>query len=221
MKINFDVDKNEVLRYSGHKGGDVSPQISRLAAQYAEKIKDNISPRHIAARFSITEAENGVLLSNGILLKGDDIKKHLSGCGECYVICATVGVQADSFIRSSLAMGSLYGLMADAAATAAVESWCDSVENDLRNQLKKEKLYLTWRYSPGYGDFPFTQQPEILSMLKADKLVGVTCNDSCIMTPSKSVTAIMGIAKNKPSHRERACDTCPNKDNCNFSCRQR
>lgn len=221
MKINFDVDKNEVLRYSGQKDGKATPQIEKLAESYAEKIKENISPRHIAARFNLSQMEDGVMLSNGILLKGNDIKKHLSDCDECYIICATVGIQADSFIRSSLAMGSVYGLMADAAATAAVESYCDNVENELRQQLKKEKLYLTWRYSPGYGDFPFTQQPEILSILKADRLVGVTCNDSCIMTPSKSVTAVMGIAKNKPAARDRACDTCPNKDNCNFSCRQR
>lgn len=219
MKINFDIDKQEILRYSGQKNGEASPLIEKLAEQYAERIKDNISPRHVCARFSLNFKENGILLSNGVLLEGEDIKKHLAGCEECYVICATVGIQADNFIRTSLALGSIYGLLADAAATTAVESYCDAVENQLRQALKGEKMYLTWRYSPGYGDFPFTQQPQILSILKADKLVGVTCNESCIMTPSKSVTAVMGIAKEKPADRGRNCDTCPNKNNCNFSCR--
>ena len=219
MKINFDIDKKEILRYSGHRGGDIPVHIDRLAEQFREKIKQNISPRHISARYSLQQVDDGVLLGNGVKLMGQDIKKHLADCDECYVICATVGIQADGFIRSSITAGSVYGLMADAAATAAVESYCDSIENSLRHQLMAEKCYLTWRYSPGYGDFPFTQQPQILAMLQADKLVGVTCNNSCIMTPSKSVTAVMGIAKTKPVDKTRSCDRCPNKDNCNFSCR--
>ena len=117
------------------------------------------------------------------------------------------------------AMGSVYALVADGAATAAVEALCDSVENTLRQQLKAENKYLTWRYSPGYGDFPFTQQPEILSLLKADKMIGVSCNDSCMMIPAKSVTAVMGIAKTKPAKKTRSCDRCPNRENCDFSCR--
>ena len=219
MKINFDIDKNEVLRYSGHRDGQVPPHIDRLAEEMAQKIKSNIFPRHIIARYSVSIAENGVALDNGVVLLGEDIKRHLSDCDECLVICATAGIQADNFIRTNLAMGSIYGLMADAAATAAVESYCDSLETVLRLEVKNENRYLTWRYSPGYGDFPFTQQPQILAMLQAEKLVGVTCNDSCIMTPSKSVTAVMGIAKAKPATKTRSCDRCKNRDNCNFSCR--
>ena len=134
-------------------------------------------------------------------------------------MCATVGVGADAFIRSSMAVDTVSGILADGAATAAVESLCDRIEADLRQRLKAEGKYLTWRYSPGYGDFPFTQQPDILSVLQAGRFTGVTCNDSCIMTPSKSVTAIMGIADRKPRDRQAKCAACPNKENCNFSCR--
>jgi len=42
MKINFDIDKNEILRYCGQKDGEVSLQIEQLAEQYAEIIKSNI-----------------------------------------------------------------------------------------------------------------------------------------------------------------------------------
>lgn len=218
-KTDFTIDKAEVLRYRGHRGADVPPRTDRLAQEMTDSIYSHISPRHIAGRFSVTQTQNGILLENGLLLQGQDIRKHLAGCDECYIICATVGVQADGFIRSQLAMGSIYGLMADAAATAAIESYCDKVESDLRTELKKENRFLTWRYSPGYGDFPFTQQPDILSLLQADKLIGVSCTDSCLMIPAKSVTAVMGIAKTKPADKTRSCDRCPNRENCNFSCR--
>ena len=219
MKTDYKIDKTEMLRYRGHRGDDVPPQVMRIADDVINSIPAFITPRVVQGRYSITAAENGVQLAGGLVLEGQDIKKHLAGCSECYIICATVGPGADSFIRSMLAMGSIWGLMADAAATRAVESLCDSVETQLRNSLKAENSYLTWRYSPGYGDFPFTQQPDILSLLKTDKTVGVTCNDSCMMIPSKSVTAVMGIAKTKPAEKTRSCDRCPNRENCNFSCR--
>ncbi len=219
MKINYSIDKKEVLRYRGHRGATVPSQLDGVTDEIIKKISSHITPRFVQGRFSVTQAEAGVLLENGLLLQGQDIKKHLAGCDECIIICATAGVGADTFIRTMSVTGSVYGLVADAAATAAVEAVCDSVENQLRESLKAEKRYLTWRYSPGYGDFPFTQQPDILSLLKADRLIGVTCNESCMMIPSKSVTAVMGIAKTKPADKTRSCDRCPNKENCNFSCR--
>ena len=219
MKINFNIDKNEALRYRGHRGGDIPPNLDKVADEVLGKIEAHITPRFVHSRFAVKQVENGVMLDNGLVLQGEDIKKHLAGCDECYIICATVGIGADNFIRTMSVMGSVYALMADGAATAAVEAVCDSVEDFLRQELKKEKLYLTWRYSPGYGDFPFTQQPDILSLLNADKLIGVSCNASCMMTPAKSVTAVMGIAKAKPRAKTRSCDRCPNKENCNFSCR--
>ena len=194
MKTNFKTDKNELLRYRGHKG-KIPPHLSHMADEIINKITPHLTPRCIQGRYSITTAENGIQLETGLVLQGEDIKKHLAGCDECYIICATVGTGADSFIRSMMAMGSVWGLLADAAATRAVESLCDNLETQLRTALKGENRYLTWRYSPGYGDFPFTQQPDILALLKADKTVGVTCNHSCMMIPSKSVTAIIGIKK--------------------------
>ncbi|MBQ3008694.1 MAG: hypothetical protein IJD80_03800 [Oscillospiraceae bacterium] len=219
--FDFDIDKREVLRYAGHKNGDLPKGLDRLTDEIIRGCKDSLMPKNVVRRYRIEMVENGVMLSDiGFMLQGNDIKKHLEGCDECYVMCATVGTGADGFIRTMLAMDTVRGMLADAAATAAVESYCDMLETRLRNQLKAENRFLTWRYSPGYGDFPFIQQPDILSLLQADKYTGVTCNESCIMIPSKSVTAIMGIASVKPVDRRSKCESCPNKENCNFSCRQ-
>ena len=164
MKINYSIDKKEVLRYRGHKSEIVPPQLDDITDEIIQKISSHITPRFVQGKFSVVQTENGVQLENGLLLRGQDIKKHLAGCDECFIICATVGVGADTFIRTMSVRGSVYGLVADAAATASVESVCDNMENQLRESLKAEKKYLTWRYSPGYGDFPFTQQPDILSL---------------------------------------------------------
>lgn len=215
----FEIDKSEVLRYAGHKDRQVPESLNRLADEVINRCISAVTPRHITRRCKITQVENGVMLEGGLVLQGDDIKKHLDGCDECYMLCATVGTATDSFIRTMQAMGSVHGLLADAAGSAAIESYCDRIETDLRNSLKTEGKFLTWRYSPGYGDFPFTQQPELLAFLQAAKFAGVTCNESAVMIPTKSVTAVMGIASHKPRDRQGKCAVCSNRNNCNFSCR--
>jgi len=49
------------------------------------------------------------------------------------------------------------------------------------------------RFSPGFGDFGLEHQKAILDLVNAERLLGITVNKSYMMSPMKSVTAIMGI----------------------------
>ena len=51
----------------------------------------------------------------------------------------------------------------------------------------------TKRFSPGYGDLALAHQKEVLKLLNAEKNVGITLTDTCLMVPTKSVSAIVGI----------------------------
>ena len=50
------------------------------------------------------------------------------------------------------------------------------------------------RFSAGYGDLPLGVQREIFAALDCPKHIGLTLNDSLLMSPTKSVTAIVGIS---------------------------
>lgn len=219
-KIDFTIDKKLVLRYMGYKDSRPNRQTDRLIDSLISQCTLRINPRYISGRYSVSFTRDGIKLEGaGLLMLGNDIKNHLAGCEECFVICATAGAGADGFIRSMQAQSPIKALAADACATVAIECYCDRIEAFLRRQVQSEGKFLTWRYSPGYGDFPFTQQPEILSLLQAEKYTGVTANRACMMIPSKSVTAVMGIAKHKPENKSRSCANCPNVNSCDFSCR--
>ena len=49
------------------------------------------------------------------------------------------------------------------------------------------------RFSPGYGDLSINLQRDIFSALEPTKMIGVSLDPDMFMTPSKSVTAIVGI----------------------------
>ncbi|MBR3258643.1 MAG: vitamin B12 dependent methionine synthase, partial [Eggerthellaceae bacterium] len=54
---------------------------------------------------------------------------------------------------------------------------------------------------PGYGDLPLEVQPDLLGLLDASRRLGITLSDSLLMSPTKSVTAIVGL---RPA--ERKCE---------------
>ena len=80
-----------------------------------------------------------------------------------------------------------------AAGAAAVEAVCDRIEEEINHTAAKDGLKARHRFSPGYGDFALSHQSEVLSMVNATKLTGITLTDGYLMVPSKSVTAVIGL----------------------------
>ncbi len=56
-----------------------------------------------------------------------------------------------------------------------------------------ETMSLRPRFSPGYGDLPLAVQREFMTLLDCAHLIGINLNESLLMSPSKSVTAIIGM----------------------------
>ena len=86
----------------------------------------------------------------------------------------------------------------DAYYLDAVGGWmadymADRVEDKVASEAAKHGCKLSMRYSPGYGDWPLSVQPTLLKLLNGER-IGITLDSSNIMTPRKSVTALLGWA---------------------------
>ena len=92
----------------------------------------------------------------------------------------------------------------DSCASAAIEAVCDN----LQKELQKSYPYLTDRYSCGYGDLPITLQASFLQALDAQRRIGLHVNESSLLVPMKSVTAIIGIADRIQPAVLRGCGHC-------------
>lgn len=55
-------------------------------------------------------------------------------------------------------------------------------------------MYTRPRFSPGYGDLPINMQKDIFAALDCPRKIGLSLNESLLMSPSKSVTAIIGVS---------------------------
>ena len=58
--------------------------------------------------------------------------------------------------------------------------------------IRDSGLAVRPRFSPGYGDLPLALQREVFAALDCPRRIGLTLSDSLLMSPTKSVTALIG-----------------------------
>jgi len=209
---NLNID--EVLRYMGIPPGKADPVTRKLAQDCTLELVRAAQPRWTYRLCSLSPEADGVRVDNRLLLPGQDIKIHLSGCSQAVLFALTLSSSADTLIRRTepLDMARAYAL--DCCATAAAEHLCDQVEQHLHAMFPG--CFFPFRYSPGYGDLPLDIQADLLDLLDAPRRIGLTCSTSSILIPRKSVTAILGVSEQPVPQTIRSCITCPVSGSCQY-----
>lgn len=197
--------KKEALRYLGYRGKEPDEATAELVDRGYAELKAASSPRECHKVVSMEEAD--------FLLKGGDIRSHLRDSGRVIFFAATLGSEADRLIRTAEIRNMAYALVLDALASAMTEAHCDALETRLHGEVGG---FFTWRFSPGYGDYPIDVQPEIIRFLNAEKLIGLTVTNSSILIPRKSVTALIGVSDTEQSRGVRGCAACGMREKCTY-----
>lgn len=208
------VDTDEVLRYMGCPPEKADGQLRALVERCAGELLAVIRPRWAWREVSLSREDAGVRLESGLLLPGEDLKRHLTGCRRAAVFCATLGAEIDTLIRRAEQRDMSRALTLDCCASAAVEELCDQIELELQGRFPG--CFFPYRFSPGYGDLPLEVQGELLELLDAPRRVGLCANESSLLTPRKSVTAILGISENELEATHRSCLGCPAREGCQY-----
>ena len=151
-------------------------------------------------------------LMNGVIADYDAAEKMLGGCDAAVLLCCTLGMAFERRVRSLERRDMGKAVILDACGSAWVESGCDMAESELAERFQPR--YLTDRFSPGYGDLPLSLQPAVLAALDAERRLGIHLSDSFLMTPSKSVTAVIGLVRGGSDNKElpKGCAACPKLD---------
>lgn len=88
-------------------------------------------------------------------------------------------------------------LVVDTVGSELTEMIADMLESDWRAQVHRLGLQYSWRFSPGYCDWPLEGQGVIAASIDLEK-IGVRLTSDFVMIPGKSVSAIAAIAKEVP-----------------------
>jgi len=205
----------EVLHFLGWRGTPLESGLVDELKALCRQVCESVQPRVRVQRFAI--GKDGRLEGCAFAPEGEDIRSMLAPCHEAVLLAATLGVQSERLLLREQSRGSAQAVMMDAVLSAAIEAVCDQAEESLREEARRSGLYLTDRFSPGYGDMPLAQCREICEVLSASRLIGLTVSQSGIMIPRKSVTAVMGLSKAPVARRPSGCEGCAMRKTCALS----
>lgn len=199
------LDIPQALRYLGVP--DAGDDALRALLQKAEQtLRDAAKPRAVSLR-----AGRDALAA---CLQGEDIARHLEGCTECVLLACTLGAGIDAAQRAANAADMAYAVVLDALASVLAEQVADAAEDALRERAQRESLFLTGRFSPGYGDYPIALQNELLRLLDAPRRIGLCATSTHLLTPRKSITAVLGLAGYPVTGKRAGCAHCALRGRC-------
>lgn len=186
------IDKREILRYAG--AGCESSELEELLSSLLSEAQDKLIYKTCYTFFPVKNL--GACLDLGFAtVNSKALQKNLSGCDEIMLFAATVGTGIDRLIKKYGALSPTKQLLLQAIGSERVEALCDALCESIAEELSSSMRTLRPRFSAGYGDLPLELQREIFSVLDCPRRIGLTLNDNLLMSPSKSVTAIVGIYK--------------------------
>ena len=184
-----EIDKKEVLRYA--KAGNDDATLNLLDECIRES-SDVLSYKACYARFNV-KAKGDELDLGFTRVRSHSLSLCLDGCYEIILFAATIGVQFDRLIARYGITAPAKAVLLQALGSERIEAFCDELCRDISKLEGAVGNAIRPRFSPGYGDLPLEIQREVFSALDCTKNIGISLSDSLFMTPTKSVTAIIGI----------------------------
>ena len=193
-----------------------SPMEEELIHHYLRKIKLIAQPIGIYDTFFINEQTPTKinLKTVPLIITGPLTVQYFYSCSQITLLATTLGPDLDDFLTN---LSAARALIADAVASAAIESFTEQLDQHLTTLIKRKGYYPTIRLSPGYGDWPLQAQKAFLASLKTET-IGLTLTSHYLLQPRKSITAVLGWS-NIPVKRTylnctRNCATCPQASTC-------
>ena len=177
------ISHRDILRYAGAGDSDIG-----------ELLNDCIAEAQGALEYKVCYMELPVKICGELCQIGElsflscDLAKNLSGCIRAVIFAATVGTGIDRLIMKYGRISPSRALIFQAIGAERIEALCDRFCLDVAEGRATKP-----RFSPGYGDLSIEHQRDIFALLDCPRKIGLSLVDSKLMTPTKSVTAIMGI----------------------------
>lgn len=209
-----EINLSDVYRYLGYKGKPDDETIKQVA-ELSKKLGEIAEYKGVYQIFPIEIKDNVLVSGTTMEMGGENIKTLLGESDRCVLMAVTIGQGVDRWIRELQVRDMSQAVIVDACASSLVEEYCNALEAELKDSLP-EGEFLTDRFSPGYGDLPLDVQPFFCKVLNTSKKMGLTLSQTNIMSPKKSITAVLGISDKQQPMRIKGCGYCQLRGNCEY-----
>lgn len=206
------VNIKEIMRYMGcSKSND---DILTLINECLDEVRGKFTYRVCYDTFDISVSPKSVDFGF-VVSESEGLAKNLACCHKALVFAATIGIEIDRLIAKYSRLSPSKALCFQAIGAERIESLCNVFNLEVDREFLTKGLYSRPRFSPGYGDLSLDLQRNIFTVLDCPRKIGLSLNESLLMSPSKSVTAIIGFSNTPKQCKTATCSECTKTD-CSF-----
>lgn len=187
--------REAVLAHQGiPKDADVPQRILALYEEAASLFTDQARPRGLIAEIS-DEEFGEVFAGDGNNADDAVVANVFPKADRLALFAATMGGEvsqaiADLFNSNDFALGVMLDAVASMTADRTSEVIADHYHADLAAEGETTPARFVLGYSPGYCGWHITGQRKLFAYLTPDE-IGMLLNDSCLMSPLKSVSGVL------------------------------
>jgi hypothetical protein len=192
----------------------VKERIQKLLEEAFEIFLQNAEPSGLLSGVSIAEFEE-IFLGSGRNAPNTPLQQVFPRADKLAFFALTIGNKIsakinDCFSRNDFVLGSFLDSVASLAADKATEALEEHFACSNSNEENTSREYTVLSYSPGYCGWHLSGQKKLFQFLRP-KRIGISLNDSFLMTPLKSVTGVL-VGGKKEIHIFKSnypfCDYC-------------
>ncbi len=212
MKIQ--VSASDILLTLGYKDTSANEFILEQAELAALKANSIARYQKVFKKIKIESIQGDkVTLETGDCFVCKSLASGIKGCSHLIVALTTIGSAMDEEIcRAFKSEDPLMGMMLDAAGSKMVSYYTNQIWREF-TEAAAANVGTTHGFTPGSGNFDLSQQKVLFNILDTES-IGVTLNESMLMTPAKSISVVYGTGINIEGNScaSHSCKGCPRKD---------
>lgn len=197
------VPVREVLRRLGYppETREIPNEVGRIFEQEIQSAPSLLEPKGVYRLLHVESREDKILTFQGtsFVIRSRQVIQMLRESDPVVLFMVTIGPNLEKevenlFDREETARG----VILDAIGSETADAVANKLHREVLKKFAENKgLTITPRFSPGYGDWPVTVQSEVLNICDGGS-IGISVNESSLMIPRKSVSAVLGWKQNKP-----------------------
>lgn len=211
--------KRETLRYLGYGKHEADAETLRMIRECLLELEQTAKERMVYRVFDLClEEDGGKGMGAGYIgignmrIESRSLFKNLKGCEKVILLGATLGIEVDILMKRYSCTDMARAVILQACAAAYLEEYLDRRQKEIAAEEAREGYYLRPRFSPGYGDFSILHQREILAMADTARRIGLSMTEGSMLTPTKSVTALIGLGREETGCHAEGCEACEKTD---------
>lgn len=186
-----EINRREAMRYAGVSKPDAA--LDELLDSVIAEVGTQLPGKCV---YTVIDPKlDGGELIDRMKRSSSDFRKYAQRAELYCIIVCTAGYTLDRLIARFNLISPARALMINAYGAERVERVADALCDEIAMQYSRDGYTAKPRFSPGYGDLSLEFQRDIFALLDPPSRIGVSLGDSLIMTPSKSISAIVALVR--------------------------